>query len=245
MFGVSNVGVIPTKVPADAPAGQIVFNTSGTTNWTVPAGVTSICCVCVQANGNAPATTVTVASTVVCQALNASRIGDGGGDGGARGNASFDSAAGYWRAGGGGGTGGYAGTGGRGATPGSLSATAGAGGGGGGGSAGGFGGQTVPGANGGGVGVLGQGANGGAGALFGSAGGAGSGGSGIQYGGGGGGAANTPTNTATPGGALSYKNNIAVTPGSTIVISIGASNGAVRIIWGTGRAYPSTNTGNV
>lgn len=244
MFGTSKVGVIPTKIPATAAQGQVVFTTAGTTNWTVPAGVTSICCVCVQANGNAPATTVTVASTVVCQALNASRIGDGGGDGGARGNAAFDSAAGYYRAGGGGGAGGYAGTGGRGATLGSLSATAGAGGGGGGGSAGGFGGQTVPGANGGGVGVLGQGANGTAGS-FGNAGGAGSGGSGIQYGGGGGGAANTPTNTATSGGALSYKNNIAVTPGSTVVISIGASNGAVRIIWGTGRAYPSTNTGNI
>ena len=243
MFGVSNVGVIPTKVPATA-AGQIVLNTSGITNWTVPAGVTSICCVCVQANGNAPATTVTVASTVVCQALNASRIGDGGGDGGARGNASFDSAAGYWRAGGGGGAGGYAGTGGRGATSGSLSATAGAGGGGGGGGSGGFGGQTVPGAAGGGVGLLGQGSNGTNG-IFGSPGGAGSGGSGIQYGGGLGGAANTPNNTATSGGALSYKNNIAVTPGSAVVISIGASNGAVRIIWGTGRAYPSTNTGDV
>lgn len=244
MFGVSNVGVIPTKVPATAPAGQVLFNTSGTTNWTVPVGVTSICCVCVQANGNSTATTVTVGSTVVCQALNGSRIGDGGGDGGARGRAVFDGSSGYWRAGGGGGAGGYAGTGGQGATFNGSSATGGAGGGGGGGSAGGFGGQTVPGANGGGVGLLGQGANGGAGS-FGSAGEAGSGGSGIQYGGGGGGAANTSTNTATPGGALSYKNNIAVTPGSAVVISIGASNGAVRIIWGTGRAYPSTNTGDV
>ena len=84
MFGVSNVGVIPTKVPT-AVAGQIVFNTSGTTNWTVPAGVTSICCVCVQANGNAAATTVTVNSVMVCRALNNNRIGDGGGNGGAGG----------------------------------------------------------------------------------------------------------------------------------------------------------------
>ena len=37
----------------------------------------------------------------------------------------------------------------------------------------------------------------------------------------------------------------AATPGQTISVSIGATNGAVQIIWGAGRAYPSTNTGDV
>ena len=104
MFGVSNVGVIPTKVPATAAAGQIVFNTSGTTNWTVPAGVTSICCVCVQANGDAVATTVTVNSVMVCRALNNNRIGDGGGNGGAGGRVFYDA---FYYGWGSGGAGGY------------------------------------------------------------------------------------------------------------------------------------------
>lgn len=238
MFGVSNVGVIPTKVPAAAaPAGQIVFNTSGTTNWTVPTGVTSICCVCIQANGNAAATTVAVASIVVCQALNGSRIGDGGGGGGVPGTRVFVS--GYWYGGGAGGAGGYGGNGGNGGTTSGAGATSGSGGGGGGGSGG--VGPGGPGRAGGGTGLLGQGANGAAGSS-GAAGLPGSNGSGTLYGGG---LAGTGTASGLGGGALAYKNNVAVTPGSTVVISIGASNGAVRIIWGAGRAYPSTNTGDV
>lgn len=59
------------------------------------------------------------------------------------------------------------------------------------------------------------------------------------------------------GGGLSYKNNIQVTPGQTYTVVVGSggnllgnpggngANGAVRIIWGAGRAFPSTNTGNV
>lgn len=236
MFGVSNVGVIPTKVPA-AVAGQIVFNTSGTTNWTVPAGVTSICCVCVQANGNAPATTVTVNSTVVCQALNGSRIGDGGGDGGVPGTRVYVS--GYLYGGGAGGAGGYGGNGGNGGTTSGAGATSGSGGGGGGG--GGGVGPGGPGRAGGGTGLLGQGSNGAPGAT-GAPGSPGSNGSGTLFGGG---LAGTGTQSGLGGGALAYKNNVAVTPGQTVTISIGATNGAVRIIWGAGRAYPSTNTGNV
>jgi hypothetical protein len=46
---------------------------------------------------------------------------------------------------------------------------------------------------------------------------------------------------------LSYKNNIAVTPGQVITLYIDDSGatggiGGIRIIWGVGRAYPSTNT---
>ena len=50
-----------------------------------------------------------------------------------------------------------------------------------------------------------------------------------------------------------YGNNIPVSPGSTYSVVVGAratthaqaGGGAVRIIWGTNRAFPSTNTGNV
>jgi hypothetical protein len=57
---------------------------------------------------------------------------------------------------------------------------------------------------------------------------------------------------------LGWKNNIPVTPGQsyTVVVGLGGAtdgpnfsgnggNGAARIIWGVGRAYPSTNTANV
>jgi hypothetical protein len=120
---------------------------------------------------------------------------------------------------GGGGAGGYSGNGGAAGVI-NTAGSAGAGGGGGGGGAGGpadFGG------NGGGVGLLGGGANGAGGAYNGAnggAGGAGSGGSGQLYGGGGRGAELPLERT---GGAV----------------------GAVRIIWGGGRGFPSTNTGNV
>jgi hypothetical protein len=63
------------------------------------------------------------------------------------------------------------------------------------------------------------------------------------------------------GGGLGWKNNITVVPGqeytvvvgrggyrdTTMVASVGfcgpGGNGAVRIIWGPGRAFPSTNAG--
>jgi len=88
-------------------------------------------------------------------------------------------------------------------------------GGGGGGGGGNSGGLT--GGNGGGVGIYGEGASG-AGGSLGGAGGAGSSGSGQLYGGGG-------------RAGVSARSN-------------GAS-GAVRIIWGAGRAYPSTNTADL
>ena len=120
---------------------------------------------------------------------------------------------------GGGGAGGYSGTGGTGqsasGTPASTASTTGGGGG---------GGQN---AGGGGVGILGTtGQNGTAGAS-GVGGGAGSGGtngsnSGVNVGAGG---------TYGGGGAGAAGGD---TPGS-------GANGAVRIIWGTGRSYPSTN----
>ena len=180
--------------------------------------------------------------------------GDGGGNGGRGGvNISCNGS------GGGGGAGGYAGNGGNGADYycGSSTPLAGSGSGGGGGGGGvaygdnnGNGNFPSGGAGGGGVGIMGQGASGGAGtngttiaSITGGNGGSGgtaggngypvtflagtSGGNGGGYGAGGGGAA-----TAGSGGPYSR------TSGA-------GGSGAVRIIWGTGRAFPSTNTGNL
>ena len=148
-------------------------------------------------------------------------VGDGGGNGGAGGGGATDGS-------GGGGAGGYTGNGGAGAdAPNPAAAPAGSGSGGGAG-----GGGTSEGTGtgpGGGVGILGQG-NSGAGAIAGSdtgPGGAGSGGSigsavtgvGGLYGGGGSGADFSLTAGYSSGG-----------------------DGAVRIIWGPNREFPSTNT---
>lgn len=53
------------------------------------------------------------------------------------------------------------------------------------------------------------------------------------YGGGDGGT----TNNGDGGGGLGWKNNIRVNPGQQIPIKVG-TDGAVRIIWGTGRTFP-------
>lgn len=235
------------------PPGQVVFTTVGTTNWTVPPGVKSISMVAVQAGTDfSTGSSVTVNGVVVCRAKNDDRIGDGGGDGGIGGGYVY--VPNYYFGGGGGGAGGYSGNGGSGEIYVTASAGNGQGGGGGGGAHGSGGGADAGG--GGGVGLLGQGANGTASNGWGKRGGGGSGGEGGGYSpiGGlyGGGHGRGPTSNGTRGGALSYKNNVAVTPGQTVIINIAAgtsggltNNGAVRIIWGPGRAYPSTNTGNV
>lgn len=151
------------------------------------------------------------------------RLGGGtGGTGGTGGAASGGS--------GGGGAGGYSGAGGNGGTSAGGTGSAGTGGSGGGG--GGYSGTgATVGGSGGGVGLLGSGTNGTAGATNGGGGGGGSGGtagstnsttnSGSLYGGGGGGRSDN-AGAGAPGG-----------------------QGAARIIWGPGRAYPSTNTGDV
>lgn len=159
-------------------------------------------------------------------------VGDGGGFGGQAG-----AQGGNFRGTGGGGAGGYSGKGGDGIGPGGTG-QAGQGGGGGGG-AGRSDGQAGSGGGGGGVGILGEGASGaggvanadtggkgGSGGADGQAGQAHQGtavtaaGSGGAYGGGGGGAAsNFSTEQARPG-----------------------AGGAVRIIWGANRSFPSTNT---
>jgi hypothetical protein len=139
-----------------------------------------------------------------------------GGTGGAGGAGSNRSST---NAGGGGGAGGYSGNGGAGGSAASTgSATAGSGGGGGGGG----GGTNNATRGGGGVGLLGEGTSGAAGAanVSGSGGSGGEDGTNIggAYGGGGRGAA-----------------------GTSVAGSAGAP-GAARIIWGSGRSYPSTRT---
>ena len=256
-----------------ASAGQVVIETVGTTSWVVPDGVTSLCMVAVQpgADGSGVGTTVTVAGSIVCRALIEGRIGDGGGDGGQGGTGYWNYPT--RTPGGGGGAGGYTGNGGPGANgTGGVDPSA-QGGGGAGGSPGIFYDTNPPGkgvgaGGGGGVGLLGQGANGAPPYNYGAGGGGGSGGTkgpdgqandgpsggGGKYGGGpGGGAAPNPL-SGLRGGALAWKNNVSVTPGQTITVYIPApgsngyypgGQGAVRILWGDGRFFPSTNTGDV
>jgi hypothetical protein len=185
--------------------------------------------------------------------INTSTVSGGGGGGGNRGGAFINSAtftgdgggqggtagplnnAGY--IGGGGGAGGYSGTGGFGASPQSTSNTGTGGNGAGGGGGGGGAGQCLNsssnegGGAGGGVGVLGQGNNGSGGTgrgAFDSVGSGNPGGSGSPGG-------------ATPGGGSGGRGR---GTGSSVTTSPGGG-GRVRIIWGVGRSYPSTNTGNV
>ena len=169
------------------------------------------------------------------------RVGDGGGNGGSGG-----ARGGSGGCGGGGGAGGYSGVGGNGATgqQSSLNGIAGAGGGGGGG---GGGGSADTAGSGGGVGILGQGANG-AGGRSSSNDGAGG------FGGSGGGNASQANSTVSPVNV--YGTGTPSTPGlyggggsgsdnPTVAEQSNGGGGAVRIIWGAGRAFPSTNTGNL
>lgn len=154
-------------------------------------------------------------------------VGDGGGNGGD--SAPFVGSSYLPGAGGAGGYSGNGGTGGyyNGAV--GVLATAGSGGGGGGG---GYGDYASPdwSGSGGGVGILGQGTSGAAGASSaagqGSPGGGGSGATTLSYG--------DLTGGTYGGGASTVVNSPVLQHGG---------GGAVRIIWGAGRAFPSTNTG--
>ena len=148
-------------------------------------------------------------------------FGDGGGNGGAASAASTDGS-------GGGGAGGYSGNGGIGG-PNETSGTAGTGGAGGGGASS----ESTPLGGGGGVGILGEGASGVGGIVnTGNPGETGKGGSGGQDG------QNSPNNGH---GGLYGGGGSGSDTGYNASWSAGAG-GAVRIIWGTGRAFPSTNT---
>jgi hypothetical protein len=237
---------------SSCPHGEVVFDTPGTFSWVAPAGVTSISAVVIgpgatNAGGGggltwingAPVTpgtsyTITVGAGGYTGdgTTNFSRIAgvclarggtSGGGAGGSGGTLSeiLGVASGYGGGSGGGwggGAGGYAGNGGVGYGNGNsvTPGTNGAGGGGGGG-----GNQTFPNnGGGGGTGLYGQGRNG------------------VYPGGGGSGGG-----TSGPGGVTSVSGRYG---GGGVFggTSVGAG-GAVRIIWGTSRSFPSTNVGPV
>jgi len=140
----------------------------------------------------------------------------GGGNGGAGGGATDNNSG-----GGGGGAGGYSGNGGAGGN--AAAGSAGAGGGGGGGGAT----NAGQGYSGGGVDLVGEGANGTAGILNGSG------------GGGSGGAIGTQISGGICGGGGGARDDDSAGAGCA------GARGGVRIIWGAGRAYPSTNTATV
>jgi len=149
-------------------------------------------------------------------------VGDGGGNGGDGGEGRYS---------GGGGAGGYSGAGGVGASV-TTSADPRTGGNGSGGAGGGGAGYFA--GSGGGVGIYGEGASGtgGTSTVDDGAGHGGSGGSdGVHY-------TNTPSSTASKyGGASGYANGSlwqSNTAGQ-------GADGGVRVIWGTGRSFPSTN----
>lgn len=166
-------------------------------------------------------------------------VGDGGGTGGNGGSAASTA-----QCGGGGGAAGYSGNGGNGGTGTTNNSTGGAGGGGGGG---GGGGSADTAGSGGGVGLLGEGTSGLAGAgttADGRGGQGGSGGTDASF-----------FTTATTAQNI-YSATVRSNPGNygggcggsengTGELANAGGTGAVRIIWGAGRAFPSTNTGNL
>lgn len=212
----------PTNAGNAVPQGQTVISAKQNATFIVPTGVTSICIACQQYSNGGPVTASTAADVILVRAQNGARIGDGGGDGGPPGEAGNSHT-------GGGGCGRFTSDGGQGGgiayttTPGEWIGLDGTNGGGKGSSyikdkGAVFGGQQAqwyytdaqPGAS-----------------------------TGIQ------GPGNDPVNGniggGSPGyfgGALAYKNNIAVAPGD--VIKINSGGGRVRIIWGPNRSYPNS-----
>lgn len=239
--------------------GEEMFTSSGTTSWVVPEDVTSISIVVVGSgalggdSGGGTNLSDTYSSsversdgTILVLAQNgvknsgtyaAPSIGDGGGFGG---TGPYNYEDGATTLSGGGGAGGYTGNGGSGAN-GAGSGQDGSGGGGGGGYMGSRFSTSAPGN----VGLEGQGVNG-------------SGGSNNKTGspsslGNFGRGSNSSDGTGDAvvgggGGALSFVNDVSVTPGETLSIklitySIHLSNGGVRIIWpGRLRTFPDTRT---
>lgn len=218
--------------------GQIAYTTPGTYTWTVPAHVSSVCVVCIGSGTGDGAGSLSWGNNIPVSAGQqflikvgdvASSISYFGSTGILYAGAGADRGGAYAGGGGnggsnnswtgGGGAGGYTGNGGVG---GAASSPGVAGAGGGGGSGGGY--DAVfgsPAGGGGGTGILGQGANGAGGVNMTAGGGGGSGGAN----GGGGWEGGRGAGGKYGGG--------------------GDGTGAVRIIWGAYRSFPSTNTGNL
>lgn len=227
--------------------GQAEYTTAGTYTWVCPANVFNVSVLCVGAGAGtnvsggdssfsgAAGTLIAGggtkpsggAGTTLSSSLSTGTVGGGNGGNGLTGSGNK----------GGGGAGGYTGNGGNG----NRTSYSGAGGGGvgiyggtGAGGGGGFGPDF-------GVNTRGAGASGGEG-----------GGYGVGVGGNFGGGAGTGDggySSGCGGGGLRYVTSYATTPGASYTVVVGSvinsgGKGAVRIIWGSGRAYPNTNTAN-
>ena len=257
---ISHDGVLIEGPTIDPTQGQAEYTTSGSYTWTAPAGVTSVCVVCVGGGGAGggalayrnnitvvPGTGYSVVVGAGGVATGAGQnTGTSGGDssfsdgtntttaeGGVSGSETYSNPTGTYDGGGrggyaeggggysGGGAGGYSGDGGI-TGFGASTSTDGQGGGGGGGH--------WPYWGGGGVGIYGEGASGAAGTADNSTDGPGKGGSG-----GGDGSKGTNGGNAVTGGLYGggYGSRWSGNQGG---------GGAVRIIWGSGRSFPSTNT---
>ena len=246
-------GIICSDDPI--PQGQTEYITPGTYSWTAPAGVTNVSAVCIGGGGwrgggglgwknnisvnpGQSYTVVVGNKSQTSYFINTSTVAGGGGDaypgtsgGGYTGDGGGNGGSGTSNAyvtETGGGAGGYSGNGGSGGSsrPGAGSAGAGGGGGGGGTSSNGFSG------GGGGTGIYGEGVSGNGGSIGDTI----SGGDGGGGGSGGGGGANGRNYGGGLYGGGGNKN--------TTSTNYGAS-GAVRIIWGMNRSFPSTNTGDL
>jgi len=217
---------------------DVVVGAGGTrtTSGTAGAGGQSYFISAITVAGNGGGGGVTASNT---GGAGGTFVGDGGGNGGAGGGRNGSTA----QCGGGGGAGGYSGAGGNGSN-GTNNGTGSAGSGGGGGGGGG-GGSADTGGSGGGVGLLGEGANGAKGASTTADGRGGFGGSsgGNAF------SASTSTtavnvygtgvNQSAPG---VYGGGGSGSDNPTVAEQANGAVGAVRIIWGPGRAFPSTNT---
>ena len=218
-YEVNGSSVNPTVTGAGASGGWVNISSTGNVSQfrvTAPSSSANVQISAVRSNG---VLLTSYAGTI--GGAGGDYVGDGGGNGGDGGDGgpSYE--------GGGGGAGGYSGDGGNGGSGDGTTAPAATGsirkggdGTGGSGGGGGYGGSFT----GGGVGILGSGTSGLGGEYLGNpygSGTAGSDGLGVEYGGGSSGATSPGLGSSGHGG-----------------------HGAIRIIWGAGRTYPSTNTNN-
>tara|TARA_B100001093_G_scaffold343962_2_gene328695 strand:+ start:20562 stop:23054 length:2493 start_codon:yes stop_codon:yes gene_type:complete len=251
------------------PSGQALLNSAGNnTTWTCPAGVTSVCVVCVGAGGGWTNSTGNTNITFGGVTLSAGGGLTGNGNNGAGGSSSGGdqnytggSGASSSYGAGGGGAAGYSGNGQTGAGGSDMFANTyvtGSGSGAGGGSYTGH--QNGDSAGkirgGGGVGLTGKGADATDWSKGGSGGGDAVSHNGSETYGGGGGTTGQYGTRSGGGGGLCWKNNIPVTPGTTYNAYIGGGgnggseiggggHGAIRIIWGYNRSFPNNNTADV
>lgn len=236
----NGLGGMPERTSTSEVRGEAIFTIPGTHSWTPPKGVASVCVVCVGAGhptggagalrwaNNIPVKqgdsyVITVGGKINTTITNSSAFGivagsatgtTGGTGSGTAGSETGGGNGGSFAGDNGGGAGGYSGNGGNGGVAGS-----------GGGGAGGSGSSS-----GGGVGINGEGASG---ILIAESAGGGSGGTNGRV------VSNTGNHDV---GGSTYGGGGMVFSSNNVYVSM-AGSGAVRIIWGKGRAFPSTDCG--